>query len=141
MYKILVNREEKVKRGKAFLFRQMGLWQAEMGEHKSMVDFAEYLDMPYDSVKQWMGGFQSIPDKHLAKLSEKLGPEIYEVLGVKPPGKFRSLATRIVTAIAEDLDPEDQEDFLRMIQGFYTDKSARKADKGNGEAEHKASTV
>lgn len=60
-------------------------WQLSQGERKTITQFAEYLGVPQPSLSEWMASKYIPRGQSLAKLAEKLGYEVYEILGVSRP--------------------------------------------------------
>lgn len=60
-------------------------WQRQQGGLKTMVEFANYLGVKQQSMSVWINGKQKPDGDNVLKLAEKLGFEVYEILGVDPP--------------------------------------------------------
>ncbi len=60
-------------------------WQLADNKLKTIVQFAEYLEVSQPSLTEWMSG-KYIPKGHrLARIAEKLGYEVYDVLQIPRP--------------------------------------------------------
>lgn len=60
-------------------------WERNEGKRKTMVQFAEYLGVAQPSLSAWATGKYVPKGQNLAKIAEKLGYEIYDVLGIPRP--------------------------------------------------------
>ena len=57
-------------------------WQKEIGELRTMTEFAEYLGIPQPMVSAWSNGRYLPGKKYLQTLASKLGTDIYDALGI-----------------------------------------------------------
>ena len=60
-------------------------WQNQTRRRRTVTEFASYLDVSYTSLVGWMNGVHPPSLANVRKLSGKLGPEIYDVMGMTPP--------------------------------------------------------
>jgi transcriptional regulator with XRE-family HTH domain len=61
-------------------------WQSDSGRKRTTVEFAKYLGLGRGTVTQWMDGARERPKAlYVQKLAEKLGPDLYDVLGLARP--------------------------------------------------------
>lgn len=60
-------------------------WERNEGKRKTMVQFAEYLGVAQPSLSAWATGKYVPKGQNLAKIAEKLGYEIYDVLSIPRP--------------------------------------------------------
>lgn len=60
-------------------------WQRSEGKRKTIAEFASYLDVSQASLSDWLRGKYAPKGQNLAKIAEKLGYEIYDVLGIPRP--------------------------------------------------------
>ncbi len=60
-------------------------WQKTEGSPQSYYTFARFLDVGHSLLAQWISGASVPQDDDLARLANKLGPEIYEILNTAPP--------------------------------------------------------
>jgi transcriptional regulator with XRE-family HTH domain len=70
---------------KDFLSREYWKWQAG-NRNKKLIQFAEYLGVEYGALSAWMNGTRKPKKDNVAKLSEKLGIEVYDIAGLARPG-------------------------------------------------------
>ncbi len=66
-----------------WLLAQFENWKSETD--KTLADFAAYLDVPPTSLSNWINAGSKMRIDNVSKISEKLGPEIYDVLGLRRP--------------------------------------------------------
>lgn len=60
-------------------------WQTKEGGVRTMAEFADYLGIVRMTLSRWMNG-RNIPDKkYVDQLADKLGPEIYDLMGLPRP--------------------------------------------------------
>jgi hypothetical protein len=70
---------------KDWLTQKFNDWEKTQGRSQSYYAFARYLEINQSVLSQWMTG-SSIPGgEDLLSVASKLGPEIYEVLGMPRP--------------------------------------------------------
>lgn len=79
-------------------------WQSKSGERRTLVDFAEYLEVTQPSLSNWMSG-KYLPrgSKNINKLYEKLGPEIFDVLGIEKPAFANQYLDEAMTELASSI--------------------------------------
>ena len=104
---------------KEFLFQKFLEWQKESGQRRSVKDWAIYLDVPQTSLSTWMNGPYLPKGAGLSKLAAKLGPEIYDVLGMTRPGPLDPGLQEIIDNWP-NLSEEQREGILSTLRG--TDK-------------------
>lgn len=98
-------------------------WEKSKGRRRqSYSEFARYLDVTQGSLNRWLIG-DNLPDaESIQKLSEKLGYEIYGVLGIDPP--YPHAVHEIKTAynaLPAEQQPEFQEDLERFLAEWLTE--------------------
>lgn len=83
-------------------------WQVKTGVRQPMRAFADYLGIKPTSLSNWLNS--SIPPSkdNVDKIAEKLGPEIYDILGLARPDPNEEKLLEMYRAI----DPNDKEGFL-----------------------------
>ena len=94
-------------------------WEKSKGRRRqSYTAFARYLGVTQSSLAHWMMG-DNLPDTDsMQKLSEKLGYEIYSVLGVDPPYPH---AVHEIKAAYNGLPSEVQPEFQDDLDQFLTE--------------------
>ena len=68
-----------------YLHHEFLRWEAEQGERKTVTAFAEYLGVPQTSLSSWMNRGSTPGGRSLVNLAARLGPGIYEVMGLPKP--------------------------------------------------------
>jgi len=91
----------------AWLMKKYLQWQQKEGELKNINEFAEHLGVSQPTLSMWLGG-SHLPSKHSADLlAAKLGPEIYDLLGLARPDTIpldqlpHAVRDRLTTAVYE----------------------------------------
>ncbi len=70
-----------------WLNHQFLLWQLNQGGRQTVGEFAKYLGVSRDALYKWMNG-QRAPDLEcVEKLADKLGPEVYGLVGLPLPNQ------------------------------------------------------
>ncbi len=73
-------------------------WERAQAGRQSYYNFARYLDVNHTALAQWVSGVAQPAGDDLAKLSGKLGDEVYALLGVaSPAGPFPGLASSLAS--------------------------------------------
>jgi hypothetical protein len=54
-------------------------------QHKTLTEWSAYLEIDQNLLSRWLGGKALPENENIEKLAKKLGNEIYEALGQKPP--------------------------------------------------------
>jgi len=77
-------------------------WEQEQGEPCTVTDFARWLGVSQQSMSAWMKGLYN-PRKleDIAKLKNKLGPEVFNVLGLGLPAELDEPIEDLARAIME----------------------------------------
>jgi len=92
---------------KEYLDNQFWKWQA--GDRdKRLLDFATYLGVEYGALSAWMNGTRKPRRENVARLSEKLGLEVYDVAGYARPNNG-------------DIDPDLMSTFIQGWRRFPPD--------------------
>ena len=68
-----------------FLETKFLSWQQEQGKRKTLREFAKYLNVKPQILSMWMGGDRKPNEESIKLLAKKLGPEIYDILGLTRP--------------------------------------------------------
>jgi len=69
-------------------------WLRREGGRRTIIEFADYLDVNRSLLSYWMNGSREPSDDNLLKIALKLGYEIYDVLGKKRPNPLHVYANR-----------------------------------------------
>ena len=66
-----------------YLNEQFKAWQVQQPRGQdSQSWFARWLGVPDTSLSQWLNGVREPTDRNCHKIASKLGPEIYDILGL-----------------------------------------------------------
>ena len=77
------------------------VWQVELGERKTLTEFAGYLGVSPSTVSSWMQGeHKPKSSQNVARLADKFGYEVYDLLGLPQPFVVRSQPSSADRALA-----------------------------------------
>lgn len=87
-------------------------WMGETGKRRTVTEFAKYIGVSQSLMSQWLNG-RYLPDlKNITKIAERLGPEVYDLLGLqRPDPDFQ----RLVKLFGE-LDAQGKEELLQAAK-------------------------
>jgi transcriptional regulator with XRE-family HTH domain len=68
-----------------WLLRKFLQWQVDTGERNTLEQFSEYLNIGRSTLSKWMNGTSRPGSDTIGQVADKLGPEIYDILGVPRP--------------------------------------------------------
>ncbi len=120
-----------------WLDRQFILWQIDQGGSMTVEEFAQYLDVSRDALYKWING-QRVPDLEcVEKLADKLGPEVYALVGLPLPNQQLLRIKRSW----EDLSEEEQEEFATEIERTAASNKQKAAKKKTRERASKKTPV
>lgn len=96
-------------------------WQMATRKKQTIRSFAKYLDVKETSLSGWMN--TNIPPKgdNLIKLSNKLGYEIYDILGIIRPDKRSRELQEKYNATPE----ERKDDLLKLVEDWLEEIGAK----------------
>jgi hypothetical protein len=95
----------------AWFTRQYLTWQLQIGERRSMRDFAKYLGFDHPLIFRFVNG-QRIPnEKHALKFARYLGLEAFDVLGLPRPDTTQFQ----VMTYWEDFDATERAEIKRIV--------------------------
>lgn len=76
------------------------VWQLELGERKTLTEFAGYLGVSQSTVSAWMqGDHKPKSSQNVAHLADKFGYEVYDLLGLPQPFVIRSQPSNAAQAL------------------------------------------
>ena len=89
-------------------------WLASVGEIRTQREFAEYIGIDKVSMSRYLNNKIKTPDTEtVEKFAAKLGPEVYDVLGLaRPDPQLQAL-----TAVWHELDDEIKQTILDLALG------------------------
>lgn len=85
-----------------FLERKYLEWQQREGGRKTVKEFAAYIGVSQSTISMWWNEDRKPEGDNLRKLAEKLGIEVYDILGIPRPDSD----LLYLQSIWQDLDPE-----------------------------------
>jgi transcriptional regulator with XRE-family HTH domain len=86
---------------KDWLFQKFVEWQVVNKQRMTYGEFAEHLGVSRISLNDWIKGKYLPGSQNLSVIAEKLGNEIYSVLGIKIPGDANNFPAPFQEAIVE----------------------------------------
>lgn len=101
---------------KDWLNHKFSEWEKSQGGRQSYYAFAHYLEVSQSGLGTWMTGGENPAGDDLIAIAEKLGPEIYDILGLPRPNaevqrvtvSFASLPPDIRQSLTGALSEVDQ---------------------------------
>jgi transcriptional regulator with XRE-family HTH domain len=96
-------------------------WQASQKRRKTISQFAVYLDIPQPVLSHYLNGRHIPTGENVYKLAERLGDEIYTILGVEAPDP---LYRQIVKNWGEYTD-DQRRHLSEMLDAFEQENQAR----------------
>jgi len=96
-------------------------WQRNQGGRKTVLQFAEFLGVSQQAASSWMNGTRLPQGDYLRKLADKLGLEVYDVLGLERPDPFLHYFIKHWEKL-----PEEAQDALLEIAESYADEDRPK---------------
>lgn len=113
---------------KGFIFQKFLDWQRESGKSQAQGKFAAYLGVSAASLSDWLNGkYEPSGAENIARLAEKLGPEIYDVLGMaRPAGAGLSPKKR---KLLELLERDDNDILTEQVIAELEEKLEKKRQK------------
>lgn len=88
-------------------------WMRTKGKISSQREFAEYLDIDPMNLNNYLNAKRKMPDSNsIKKIAAKLGPEIYDVLGLARP----DADLKQVTAVWHKLSEETKKRILEIAK-------------------------
>jgi len=94
----------------------------ERGIYTSLAEFAKWLDIPNTSLSQYMNMVRLPSGKNVYKMGDKLGPPIYEILGL-PMMVPDNEGAKFIISHWHELDEEAQEKFVQILKMELEEKS------------------
>jgi len=98
---------------------------ANIGERKTLEDFADYLDVNRSLLSYWMNGKRIPNEENCEKISKKLGNEIYDVLELPRPNPYLQKLNRIWEFIPEETQKKFSEEAEKYEAQNVTERVQR----------------
>lgn len=95
----------------SWLNEKFAEWEKTQGSRQSYYAFARYLEVSQSGLAQWMMGSGVPGGDDLLNIANKLGPEIYDVLGLPRPN---AMVQRLTVSIT-NLPPEIRENLTQAV--------------------------
>jgi len=126
---------DKTKALMRFLTEKYFDWAREKGDRRTKdKDFAQYLGVPIASYNQWVNGYRLPNYENAIKLSLKLGPEIFDILGYDRVTAINDPDLQVVVEKWGKLNG-DYKDYIRdLIDKYIQEKdheNRKQEDKNN----------
>lgn len=83
-------------------------WQRRQGGRKTVLQFAEYLDVSQQTLSNWLNETRKPQGDNVRKLADKFGLEVYDVLGLERPNADMFY----LQSIWDELSPEDRREIM-----------------------------
>lgn len=96
-------------------------WQRNEGGRKTVLQFARYLDVSQQTLSTWMNETRTPQGDNIRKIADKLGIEVYDVLGLPRPNPMLFF----IQKHWNELDLEDQQYITKKAKEFK-EKNERK---------------
>jgi len=100
-------------------------WQHEVGKRKTIQEFAAYLGVSQPILSHWLNGKRSPGPENLRLLSSKLGPEVYDVLGLERPDPDLAY----ITQHWEELDPATRRRLRAQTEKYAVQHETKRSSK------------
>ena len=88
---------------KDWLNLKFGEWEKAQGGRQSYYAFARYLEVSQSGLGQWMNGTTSPAGEDLVSVARKMGPEVYDLLGLPRPNAEAQRLTVSFTSLPADI--------------------------------------
>ena len=105
-----------------WLMRKYLAWQMGEGRKKTLGDFSVYLNVSRDTLNNWLGGRRKPRNESVEALATRLGPEIYDLLGMARP----DAGLKFVSRLWDKLTPEQQQQIVQEV-GTYANEQPKQA--------------
>ncbi len=94
-------------------------WQTDQKEIKTLAEFADYLEVGRPALSMWISGKRQPNEKMARRLAQKLGLEIYDVLGMARPDE----QTQDLVHAFGKLDPDRQDQLIKRAQELLSEQN------------------
>jgi hypothetical protein len=88
---------------KDWLTQKFSEWEKTQGGRQSYYAFARYLEVGQSGLAQWMMGTATPSGDDLLTIAHKLGPEVYDVMGLPRPSAEAQRVTVSFASLPPDL--------------------------------------
>jgi len=87
-------------------------WMGEAGKRRTLSDFAKYLGVSQSLLSHWLNGRYLPERENVSKLAARLGPEVYELVGMLRPDPD----AQCLMGIFGELDEERKKELLQCAK-------------------------
>ncbi len=94
-----------------WLFNEFLEWQKTQGRKMPQYKFANYLGVKPSTYSMWISGKQDPDPYNTDKIANKLGPKVYEIMGMTPPPEF----IKKLVAVYDELTPDQRHQLQKRI--------------------------
>jgi transcriptional regulator with XRE-family HTH domain len=91
-------------------------WQAQQGKRRTLDDFAEYLGVGRPVLSNWLTGKRKPNIESLRLLSNKLGFEVYDVLGLPRPDEDLAYISQHWDEVPEEFRRKFREEVEKQLE-------------------------
>lgn len=100
-------------------------WQSQQGKRKTLDEFAEYIGVGRPVLSNWLTGKRKPGIESLRLLSNKLGFEVYDVLGLPRPDEDLAF----ISQNWENVSPEFRSKFREKVEEHLAHEEAKRVPK------------
>lgn len=91
-------------------------WQRTQGGRKTVKEFAAYIGVSQSTISSWWNEDRKPEGENLRRLAEKLGIEVYDVLGIPRPDSN----LLYIQSIWQELEPEKRTALREQAERYVT---------------------
>mgnify|MGYP005815096153 CR=1 FL=1 len=106
---------------KDWLNQKFTEWEKTQGHRQSYYAFARYLEVSQSGLAQWMTGSATPGSDDLAAIAGKLGPEIYDVIGLPRPSTEMQRFLQAFASLPPDIRQHMMSAILEVGQSLRQD--------------------
>ena len=100
-----------------YLEDQFLLWQQKEGGRRTVTQFSEWLGFPQSTVSTWMNKSSTPKDGDIIrKLSERLGFEVFDVLGLPRPDEDLAYISQHWDEVSEEFRRKFREEVEKQLE-------------------------
>lgn len=111
--------EQQAQRLRKWLTDQYLKWQMQEGERRTISQFADYLSIARVTLDKWLRGERMPGGEFVGKLADKLGDEIYDIMGLQRPDPRLRRLLAAWTNLSDDQRAELEQIELADLLGQY----------------------
>lgn len=119
---------EKPKNFSIYLEKTYVEWERAKGARRTLSDFAEFLGVDKAVLSNWINAKRIPTGPSVALLVGKLGPTVYDALGLQRPDPM----LQMLTVVAGDLSEDGKVKLIKFGKDLQAKEAAAKEQKGKG---------